>query len=544
MAVLNITPPNPALGSKHPEAGAAVLGTLASLLHPYIEQNLVNSQAQRESSELEKALNVNTPQTITTTTPSQNVPTPDISNNLLQPPDDSSGDQNAPAGSTPSAQSVAPDTTSTSDTELQSTLQQPQQSNVASGAQNLSDLMYGSVQGTTTTSANPAYRSVPPIPGYARAMSGQEGLEKLMGIQGAEENQNLAGLAAARRKANNIQWRPVEDEGGNTNWEGINPLTGDKSTLGKVGAKPVTPGSQTILQQSNLAADKLGLTGEDKIRYVSDLVNSNKQQTPNSLMLAALGPNATTAEVELNQKVQKQQEALAGARGAAFAGARPIPTLDIDPSSPTYNKPIYRRVSDIPQVGSNQPQLPVAGLTPSVVEANAQARQRGSNQTANVNVANDLFQKNLPDIIQMRNDIQSKLALLPDIPESTDLNGVKQWALQHSSDPTYAVFSGKLIMMADMLQRTLGGTQGGQWQYDVANTLLDKKLSPAAFAARMYGHADDLAEIAAGRRNFGLRAPTPSANPNNPNNLRNPNYQQSAAAERAPAAQGGFKPLF
>ena len=94
--------------------------------------------------------------------------------------------------------------------------------------------------------------------------------------------------------------------------------------------------------------------------------------------------------------------------------------------------------------------------------------------------------------------------LLPDT-QFTDLNQINLWLGEKTSDPDVLELKGKVKLMADNLQKTIGGGQGGQWAFEVADTLLNPAYQGPGFERRMKSHGSDLSALAASRRGFGKR---------------------------------------
>ncbi len=141
-------------------------------------------------------------------------------------------------------------------------------------------------------------------------------------------------------------------------------------------------------------------------------------------------------------------------------------------------------------------------------EKTSAARQRGGPMAAQINAANDLYQENLPKVIALRNIVAQK-GLLPDSP-LTDINALNQWLQAKYSDPDLVELQGKVKLMADNLQKTIGGGQGGEWAFKVADTLLNPTYQGAAFERRMRSHGQDLVTLSKSRRNFGKTPVTES----------------------------------
>lgn len=75
-----------------------------------------------------------------------------------------------------------------------------------------------------------------------------------------------------------------------------------------------------------------------------------------------------------------------------------------------------------------------------------------------------------------------------------------------SSDPDTAELKKRTTLLADNLQRTIGGTSGGQWAFNVASTLLDPTLAPEAFTRVMNAHGQQIGEMARAYQSFGEEA--------------------------------------
>lgn len=138
-----------------------------------------------------------------------------------------------------------------------------------------------------------------------------------------------------------------------------------------------------------------------------------------------------------------------------------------------------------------------------LAQKTSEARQRGGAMAAQINAANDLYQENLPKIIELRNKVAAK-GLLPDT-ASKRLNWAKQFLQMEFSDPDMVELQGKIKLMADNLQKTIGGGQGGEWAFKVADTLLNTAFQGEAFSRRMQSHGADLKSIAESRRTFGKK---------------------------------------
>ncbi len=176
-----------------------------------------------------------------------------------------------------------------------------------------------------------------------------------------------------------------------------------------------------------------------------------------------------------------------------------IPAYQSGPLPPgvTFNRKTNTYYSNgVPLTGD---QVNSMGL--DYAQAKSEASQRGGATSANINAANDLYQKNLPRLIELRKKVAAK-GLLPDT-QFSDINAMNQWLSEKSSDPDVVELKGKVKLQADNLQKTLGGAQGGEWAFKVADSLLNPSYQGAAFERRLRSHGEDLAELAQSRRSFG-----------------------------------------
>ena len=240
---------------------------------------------------------------------------------------------------------------------------------------------------------------------------------------------------------------------------------------------------------------------------------------------------------ELNQQFLQQEKELASARGAGYAQARPITTVDAN------GKPVYGTVSDIATAKAEGKTLPVASLSPEVKAPLSRAAAAGSQRAASVATAATVFAQEAPELDRLRQVVAAKNYL----PSGgfTNINQVNQWLGMKTSDPDVNEFKKKTKLLADTLQRTVGGSQGGQWAFEVASDILDPSLDPEAFhrvllshQRTMYRMSDAYNEFSQG--NLQGEAKAGAAAPNNAE-LGRP---QVAAPQATPKSSGGFKPAF
>ena len=142
-----------------------------------------------------------------------------------------------------------------------------------------------------------------------------------------------------------------------------------------------------------------------------------------------------------------------------------------------------------------------AGYSPAKKQELAEAGQRGGSRAASVRTASKVFDLEAPELIELREKVKAK-NLLP-TGGFKDLEAVDQWALSKSSDPDVVLFKKKTKFLADTLQRTIGGTAGGQWAFEVAADILDGSYDTPAFAGVVNSHGTTLRRMANEYRNFG-----------------------------------------
>ena len=163
----------------------------------------------------------------------------------------------------------------------------------------------------------------------------------------------------------------------------------------------------------------------------------------------------------------------------------------------------------------------------NLVEQKGKVRQRTGTRAANVITASRVFDQEMPELIELREKVQKK-GLLPS-GGFKDINALNQWAGKKTSDPDVAELQKKTKLMADALQRTIGGTQGGQWAFEVASDILDATYEPVAFTRIFQSHSKSLKRMALEYENFGKEDMVQSPEPNT----------QSAPIENRPIVTQG-----
>lgn len=127
-----------------------------------------------------------------------------------------------------------------------------------------------------------------------------------------------------------------------------------------------------------------------------------------------------------------------------------------------------------------------------------EASVRGGVQTAKYVAAADTYDKEITEIIDLRNKVAAKL---PDM-KFTTLNAAQQWWGTKTSDKEINELKRRTKLLADTLSRTMGGT-GGQWAFQLANELLDTSLDAGTFAAVARDHGKTLRNMATAYQSIG-----------------------------------------
>lgn len=130
----------------------------------------------------------------------------------------------------------------------------------------------------------------------------------------------------------------------------------------------------------------------------------------------------------------------------------------------------------------------------------SEARMRGGARAAAIDTANNLYQENAPKLVELRRRVEQK-KLLPS-GGLKSINQYQNWVGKHTSDPDVAELTGKATLIAENLQRTVGGGVG-EWTFRITKDLLDPALSPEAFERRIKSHAGDISKMAESSRGFG-----------------------------------------
>jgi hypothetical protein len=141
---------------------------------------------------------------------------------------------------------------------------------------------------------------------------------------------------------------------------------------------------------------------------------------------------------------------------------------------------------------------------PEVTGEKAAATQRSGMRSANVQTAYKVFSAEAPELVSLRAKVQAK-GLLPE--NIKDIGSFNQWIGKKINDPDVAELQKKTKLLADTLQRTIGGTQGGQWAFEVAADILDPTYNTPAFKRIIDSHTKTFGRMAEAYKNFGKEEP-------------------------------------
>ena len=139
-------------------------------------------------------------------------------------------------------------------------------------------------------------------------------------------------------------------------------------------------------------------------------------------------------------------------------------------------------------------------VSENILQGRTEARGRGGTRAMNLTVANNVYQKTIPEVIDLRRKLRRED--FPNLSKLKDFNAVDQWARTRTSDPVLSKFKGKVLILSEQLQRIFT-SQGGEWAFKAAQQLLDGSLDAPAFESLAMGHATDLNRAASEARSFG-----------------------------------------
>jgi len=210
----------------------------------------------------------------------------------------------------------------------------------------------------------------------------------------------------------------------------------------------------------------------------------------------------TDSEISKEWHRLKIEESMAVGKGRAEAYGDIRLTTVVDTKDP--NPDTRLKTMSVNQFNDLNSQFPdryvQSSQSPEQKEMMAAAAQRGGMRSANVQTAYDVFAKEAPELASLRAKVQAK-GLLPE--GIKDIGALNQWVGKKINDPDVAELQKKTKLLADTLQRTIGGTQGGQWAFEVAADILDPTYDTKAFSRILQSHTKTFARMAEAYKNFG-----------------------------------------
>jgi len=225
-------------------------------------------------------------------------------------------------------------------------------------------------------------------------------------------------------------------------------------------------------------------------------------------------PNASTSEMV--KAFQEQKARASGLRYEGLAKSRRADVYDtrtgkfvstnqsevnmmrqIDPAR--FEPASYARYTN-PQLGDQY-----AFQKAKEAFARVPANQRASSIIGSAK----LLDKEVPEIVALRYKVAGQTVTeaakgMPKMSEFKvkDLNKLRQWAGEKTSDPDVALLRKKVLLLSESLQRIMGSSQGGEWAFNVASDILDPSFSPEAFEKVAYSHKKMLLRLAKTYVNF------------------------------------------
>lgn len=210
----------------------------------------------------------------------------------------------------------------------------------------------------------------------------------------------------------------------------------------------------------------------------------------------------TDAQISALWHKQKEKEAIniGLGRAQAYGDIRLVTVLDTkDPNPDTRLRTM--NVNDFNDLNAKYPNRFVqSSQSPEQKEAMAAARQRAGMRSANVQTAYKVFSQEAGELVALRKKVQDK-GLLPE--GLKDVGTINQWIGKKTNDPDVAELQKKTKLLADTLQRTIGGTQGGQWAFEVAADILDPTYNAQAFKRIIISHTKTFQRMADAYKEFG-----------------------------------------
>lgn len=203
------------------------------------------------------------------------------------------------------------------------------------------------------------------------------------------------------------------------------------------------------------------------------------------------------AQAKLNQSVQNKKDIAKESR-MALGDVR---TVNVTDKQSGITQPLsineYKTLREQDPARYTAPQYDT-----ETIQKVAEAKQAGGSRSSNIRTAYEVFNKEAPELISIRKKVQDK-GLLPE--GIKDVGTFNQWLGKKTNDPDVAELQKKTKLLADTLQRTIGGTQGGQWAFEVAADILDPTYSTPAFSRILQSHTKTFYRMAEEYKNFGKK---------------------------------------
>jgi hypothetical protein len=223
-------------------------------------------------------------------------------------------------------------------------------------------------------------------------------------------------------------------------------------------------------------------------------------KTPNEIELirkAQAGDKEAAATLaELQKRRIEASSASGAARAEGFGNIRQLMIID-----PVTKQPRFANANEINEMNKSGVQPQPAQQNLEQITKVAEAKVPGSQRAASVRTAATVMKQEVPEIISLRGIVKAK-NLLP-TGGFKDLESVNQWVMAKASDPDTALLKKKVKMLADNLQRTIGGSQGGEWAFKVAADILDPSFDTPAFTRIVNSHTETLNRMANAYKNYG-----------------------------------------
>jgi len=261
----------------------------------------------------------------------------------------------------------------------------------------------------------------------------------------------------------------------------------DKGVIVPEGAKYVNPSTGATIAEGK---PKEAFSGDAKLIFTM-------QNDPDPAKRAQA---KAIYEQEMSGKINIAK-ASGEARAAAFGDIRMVNVID-----PNTGMARPMAVNEYNERAAKGEVLPLAQYDVDIKEQLAAAAQRSGTRAASVRTASEVYDQEAPELLRLRQKAQAK-GLLP-TGGLKDIEAVNQWLGKKVSDPETVVLQKKTKMLADTLQRTIGGSQGGEWAFRVAADILDPTYDQATFKAVLESHGNTLRSMATAYKEFGKKGKT------------------------------------